>query len=1024
MVSFFIFYAIYGKIYVYVYLDVCAEEVMSKLVLSISILISRNYEGVKRCLDSLRPIMEQVPSELILTDTGCGEKVRELIKGYSDHIIDFEWIKDFSAARNVGLKEAKGEWFLYIDDDEWFDDVTELVDFFNSGECDRYNVASYVQRNYLDMDGKTYGDHNVDRIIRITPKLHFEHRVHEAYTGIDIGTKKKLNTFVHHYGYVYKNEEEKRAKSIRNRELLELECKEYPEDMRMKHQLMMDYDGLGQYDEAIKLALEGIKIKSDSVFWDALHTDLLFCLQAQKKWDEIISFGEKFLQEKLFSFDEFGVRQYLICAYWSTQRYDKVCAVAPKVITTYREYKKEPQKFDVNQLMRDEFWQTDNISKMLLFIIDSALAMEDEDVISSLNAHDIREDMLALTQVDIYRNWLVQMVSATCKKTEQIETFHKLPFDKDVVDFNNMEHGTANADSFEFNRLEFEPSFFEAETRDGFYIEPLIKNAWAAQLETLNIFDQICEANGLTYCADQGTLLGAIRHGGFIPWDDDFDVCMPREDLEKLYNIIPNYPQLECLNPYNAPDLGIHATRINLSRAFTIDRDSLKDYHGFPFPVGIDIFAIDYVPRDKGKEKEQISLMEKANYAANLTILIEQHDEKEEAYIDAYKKYVRELRDELGIEFSKDEPDLQELTILYNEIESTYGEEESDYVSEVARILIGQDYYLPKDTYKNITRIPFENTTIPVPNNYDDLLKLKYGEDYMTPNNTGASHDYPFYNEFIQNVMDKSGRKSFDETKAHIEKISSDYYRAFINRTDEPKLQIEEDKLNRSDAARVQAALLEILSEVDRLCNNNNIEYYYIGNTRNEIEEIREFSSESTDIHIGMRRMDYMRFQQILQEELDPWFDYRSIYSHTNHFDLRTYVITDAYRTCEGEYQRRFHGCNDIVGIDIAAIDDVSDDNNTEELKKTVITNLLEIIPNLPEAAPYSQEVLDVVAQWEEILHIGINTEGNLKNEFAKAADSVAMSDTNDGSARCRITADISEENYRLYNKGEVYVRI
>lgn len=405
---------------------------MNNPKLTISILISRNYDGVKRCLDSVMPIMDKVPSELILTDTGCGKKVRELIEGYSDHIIDFEWVKDFSAARNVGLKEAKGEWFLYIDDDEWFDDVIELVKFFNSGECDRYNVAAYIQRNYLDAYGKTYGDHNVDRILRIVPDLHFEHRIHEAYTGIDIGTKKRLNTFVHHYGYVYKDEKEREEKSNRNRELLILECKEHPEDMRMRYQLVLDYYGINEYDKAIEEALSGIKIKSDSQYWDALHTELLYCCQAQKDWDSVIKWGEKFLKDKLFPNDEFGVRQYLICAYWNKKQYDKVCNLAIKVIDTYRDYKKNPQKYDANQLMRDEFWQVDNISRELLFIIDSAVATNDTNVIEKLLSHGIREELMGLVHNDNYRAWLMQMILGTCKEKSQIELFVRLPIAGDV----------------------------------------------------------------------------------------------------------------------------------------------------------------------------------------------------------------------------------------------------------------------------------------------------------------------------------------------------------------------------------------------------------------------------------------------------------------------------------------------------------------------------------------------------------------------------------------------------------------
>ena len=103
------------------------------ILLSISMLIS-GREEMKKSLDSLHYFTEAFPCEIILVDTGCSPEQRALAEQYADKIIDFEWCNDFAAARNVGLKEARGEWFMYLDDDEWFDNPQQIVNFFVSGE--------------------------------------------------------------------------------------------------------------------------------------------------------------------------------------------------------------------------------------------------------------------------------------------------------------------------------------------------------------------------------------------------------------------------------------------------------------------------------------------------------------------------------------------------------------------------------------------------------------------------------------------------------------------------------------------------------------------------------------------------------------------------------------------------------------------------------------------------------------------------------------------------------------------------
>ena len=73
-----------------------------QILLTISILVSNRPDTVRKCLDSIKPLLEEVPSELILVDTGCGEQVRGIIEEYTDNIIDFEWCRDFAKARNAG----------------------------------------------------------------------------------------------------------------------------------------------------------------------------------------------------------------------------------------------------------------------------------------------------------------------------------------------------------------------------------------------------------------------------------------------------------------------------------------------------------------------------------------------------------------------------------------------------------------------------------------------------------------------------------------------------------------------------------------------------------------------------------------------------------------------------------------------------------------------------------------------------------------------------------------------------------
>lgn len=229
-----------------------------KPVLSISLLSSGRKETIWKCLDSLKPIQEALTTELIIVDTGCDEETHEKMKEYTDKVIKFTWCNDFSKARNVGLKESKGEWFLYIDDDEWFTDVTEMIEFFQSGEYKEYGYANYLQRNYTSENGRVYRDAWVSRMIRLDKDTRFESSIHEYLYPIK-GKLKLLHCPADHYGYIFKNDKDKYAHSKRNVTLLIDMIEKERGNLRWWIQLAQEYLGIRELYKLEELCKEGIE---------------------------------------------------------------------------------------------------------------------------------------------------------------------------------------------------------------------------------------------------------------------------------------------------------------------------------------------------------------------------------------------------------------------------------------------------------------------------------------------------------------------------------------------------------------------------------------------------------------------------------------------------------------------------------------------------------------------------------------------------------------------------------------------
>lgn len=297
--------------------------------------------------------------------------------------------------------------------------------------------------------------------------------------------------------------------------------------------------------------------------------------------------------------------------------------------------------------------------------------------------------------------------------------------------------------------IDFSEEFFEGETRDGFYIEPMMKHAWAAQMEVYMEIAEICNRHGIQYFADWGTLLGAVRHHGFVPWDDDMDIGMLRDDYFRFLKVAKEeLPEsYVVLSVHTDGEYNNMVGRVVNGDRLHLNEDELKKFHDCPFAVGIDIFPIDYIPRNKDEEefqKQMIFIV--LGTAKFIEANMEFKNPEVQKEIDDSVEQIEQL---CGVKLVKDETLLNQLNELGIKLCAMYGADESDYVTSMVDLVNGWDYYVPKECYDSVIYMPFENIEIPVPVGYDKILTTKYG-DYMTPVNQGGGHNYPFYKEQLE----------------------------------------------------------------------------------------------------------------------------------------------------------------------------------------------------------------------------------------------------------------------------------
>ncbi len=270
--------------------------------------------------------------------------------------------------------------------------------------------------------------------------------------------------------------------------------------------------------------------------------------------------------------------------------------------------------------------------------------------------------------------------------------------------------------------------FIKEEERCGYVISSKMKEVWAVQIDMLKELEKVCDKYGLTYYADSGTLIGAVRHKGYIPWDDDIDLVMLRKDYNKLLEVAPK----EFKSPYFLQNcytdkdyIRGHSQMRNSATTGSIKEDVDK-----PFNKGIfiDIFPLDNIPDSEFMFKLQIFRLKK------LWKLLRKYKYRKpgnspakESFISVFSKLFYSV------------VDYRKVFRHYENVCSKYMNKKTRRVSYIEYSRGKEKHLWNTESFSKSHKVPFEFTDINIPDGYDDRLTIEYN-DYMTIKNIPTTH--------------------------------------------------------------------------------------------------------------------------------------------------------------------------------------------------------------------------------------------------------------------------------------------
>ena len=308
--------------------------------------------------------------------------------------------------------------------------------------------------------------------------------------------------------------------------------------------------------------------------------------------------------------------------------------------------------------------------------------------------------------------------------------------------------------------LQFPEDYFQEEVRCDFTVSSTMKRYWAAQMEVLQEVISICEKYNLTYYAFWGTLLGAVRHKGFVPWDDDIDIALKREDYQKFLQVAGKELPAgwHIRNSYEEEGWDQYHCVVTNELVIDISQERLSRFHGCPFVVCVDIFPLDYIPNAPQEAEAQRALLHMIHIL--LTSIKYLHTDMHDATpeeIQETKENVEEGLVELEkicqVSFDRSKSVLNQLFRLFDKICMLYGSEDADLMTFYPTYAKGRDFSWRKEWFGTAQQ-PFENMVLTVPSDADKVLRAYFGDYTVFVKNT-QEHEYPGYKRELEILHEK-----------------------------------------------------------------------------------------------------------------------------------------------------------------------------------------------------------------------------------------------------------------------------